>query len=393
MHMESDEIEKRLEWLDSERQKSNLEVKALKDHIANLETIIDAQKQKITTLESDLKGVTATTGRVSQFDGVLEQVKTDVLKQIAEVEKKHGALLRNLEKQEKEDQNAINKRFSEVQTLLPMVAEVKKNLQNRIDEENRLSQRLDSLTPNLDAINSSVNVITQENKRLADDFQLNNKRIADMQVENTTLRKRLDTERNRTDLNIEAIQKLDGNLKPLLAQESERKQAQVAFIEKFSLAQLERDNIWKAWQERIDEISGMGNDFATKIAELEATHRGIKQSQTELDDVNLRFDRRINELTEMHRLNEERFRQEWLSFKSDDQKRWTNYQLTQEEQQQDDARRLIKLDERITALEDEIQEANDLITLINEESEKQLKSLYAVFHDLIESFEQTFTKK
>ena len=40
-----------------------------------------------------------------------------------------------------------------------------------------------------------------------------------------------------------------------------------------------------------------------------------------------RFDRRLNEITEMQRLVEERFRQEWVSFKADDQKRWTNYTL------------------------------------------------------------------
>ena len=33
-------------------------------------------------------------------------------------------------------------------------------------------------------------------------------------------------------------------------------------------------------------------------------------------------------------LTEERFRQEWVNFKADDQKRWTNYTLAQEEQQQ-----------------------------------------------------------
>ena len=34
-----------------------------------------------------------------------------------------------------------------------------------------------------------------------------------------------------------------------------------------------------------------------------------------------RFERRINEITEMERLTEERFRQEWVTFKADDQKR------------------------------------------------------------------------
>jgi hypothetical protein len=128
------------------------------------------------------------------------------------------------------------------------------------------------------------------------------------------------------------------------------------------------------------------------MSALEATHKAIKQSQIELDEINIRFDRRINELTEMHRLNEDRFRQEWISFKGDDQKRWTNYQLTQEEQQQEDSRKLVKLNERITQIDDEIQDVKEKTTLINEEIEKQLKAFYSVFHDVIESYEQTFNK-
>ncbi|MHC1739997.1 MAG: hypothetical protein AB9897_02680 [Anaerolineaceae bacterium] len=391
--MELIELEKRLEWLDSERQKSNLEITALRDQTKVLQATIDQQNQAIATLEKELKATAATTGRISQFESVLEQVKADLLKKILEVEKKHAAIMKNLEKQEKDDQNAFNKRFSELQTILPLVTEIKKSLQSRIDEESRLSQRLDAIAPTIEKMNSSVIGVTQENKRLSDDAQSTNKRMADLQVETTALRKRLEEERNRNEVSIAALQKFEASLKTLLAQEAERKQSQIAFIEKASLAQIERENIWKNWQERVAEISSLGADFSQKIAALEATHRAIKQSQNDLDEVNLRFDRRINELTEMHRLNEERFRQEWLSFKGDDQKRWTNYQLTQEEQQQDESRQQTKLLERITLLEDEIQTAKETIRLITEETEKQLKSFYSVFHDLIESFEQTFTQR
>jgi hypothetical protein len=44
--MEQDELEKRLEWLDSERQKSNSLLIEFKDQIANLEDIIKNKKQK-----------------------------------------------------------------------------------------------------------------------------------------------------------------------------------------------------------------------------------------------------------------------------------------------------------------------------------------------------------
>jgi chromosome segregation ATPase len=390
--METDEFEKRLEWLDTERQKANQAITVLSDRIRSLEELIGNQKQIISSLEKDLKVVSQTTGRIGQFDSVLEQVKTDLLKQINENDKKIPPQIRMLEKQERDDQNALSKRFGEIQAILPIVSDIKKNLQNRIEEESRLSQRIDSLGTYFEEVKSSFKGLPQEIKRTADDIQLSNKRIADIQVETTTLRKRLDEERNHNEINISGLQKIEASLKSVLSQEAERKQAQIAFIEKASLAQVERDNTWKAWQEQVNSISGLGDDYSQKILALEATHKAIKQSLSELDQVNSRFDRRINELTEMHRLNEERFRQEWISFKSDDQKRWTNYQLTQEEQQQEDLRQFAKQAERITPIEDDLKDTKESITLINEETEKQLKVFYSAFHDLIESFDQTFSK-
>jgi len=390
--METDEFEKRLEWLDTERQKANQAITVLSDRIRSLEELIGNQKQIISSLEKDLKVVSQTTGRIGQFDSVLEQVKTDLLKQINENDKKIPPQIRMLEKQERDDQNALSKRFGEIQAILPIVSDIKKNLQNRIEEESRLSQRIDSLGTYFEEVKSSFKGLPQEIKRTADDIQLSNKRIADIQVETTTLRKRLDEERNHNEINIGGLQKIEASLKSVLSQEAERKQAQIAFIEKASLAQVERDNTWKAWQEQVNSISGLGADYSQKILALEATHKAIKQSLSELDQVNSRFDRRINELTEMHRLNEERFRQEWISFKSDDQKRWTNYQLTQEEQQQEDLRQFAKQAERITPIEDDLKDTKESITLINEETEKQLKVFYSAFHDLIESFDQTFSK-
>jgi hypothetical protein len=43
------------------------------------------------------------------------------------------------------------------------------------------------------------------------------------------------------------------------------------------------------------------------------------------------LERRINEVAEMQRLSEERFRQEWNSWISDDQKRWRQFTLTNDD--------------------------------------------------------------
>lgn len=391
--MELDELEKRIDWLDSERQKSNSLINEFKDQIASLESVIEKQKEKIVILEGDLKNIPAISNRVAQFDDVFSHLKVDYSKLIADLEKKYAAQIKSLEKQQRDDVSLFNKKIAEVQTIAPAINEVKKNVQNRIDEESRISQRVDSLEKRIDSRKDFETQTVQNHKRLADDFQIETKRTADLQIETPILRKRLDEEHNRNELNTEVIRKLDVRIGELQVVDVDRKQNQAAFIEKLALVQIEHENVWKEWQTRIEEISSLGDNFSAKIEALEVTHRAIKKSQTELDDVNIRFDRRINELTEMHRLTEERFRQEWISFKTDDQKRWTNYLLTQEEQQQEDSRQQSKILERITVVEDAVQEAKDAIGLITEETEKQLRTFLSVMHEVMESFEQTFNKR
>jgi predicted negative regulator of RcsB-dependent stress response len=94
-------------------------------------------------------------------------------------------------------------------------------------------------------------------------------------------------------------------------------------------------------------------------------------------------------MAEIQRLSEERFRQEWVAFKADDQKRWTNYTLTQEEQRGEVSRQYEKLTDRVTQLEDSLQEIQDLLRQMNEQTEKRLQSLLAVAHEWVSAYERS----
>ena len=388
--MEFDEIEKKIEWLEAERKKTNQQLKEYKNRIASLEATIDSQQQKLTVIENDMKTTVNVSNKLAHFDAAISQNRSDMLADIAAMEKKQNTHLKASEKQLKAEITQMTNKFGEVQTFVPLFSDVRKNLQNRIDEENRLAQRVDTIEKQAESMNNAFDDFIQTNKRTLDELQVEYKRVSDLQVELTALRKRLDEERSRGDVHTEAIKKSETRIVDIESGEVERKQNQAAFFEKLSLAQVERDNMWKEWQKRFGEINALSENFKTKMDALETTHIAIKKSQTELDDVNMRFDRRINELTEMHRLSEERFRQEWIAFKNEDQKRWTNYSLTQDEKLQDDTRQMSKLVDRVISLEDAAQEAKDIIELINEETDKRMKAFTSVLHDLMESFNQTF---
>ena len=103
-----------------------------------------------------------------------------------------------------------------------------------------------------------------------------------------------------------------------------------------------------------------------------------------MNEAAARFDRRTNELSEMQRLTEEKFHQEWANFKSEDQKRWMNYSLGQDELQSEYKRDIEVLTERMNKLEDTAVSTSDETAQQNEIRTAQLQELYALLRSWLE---------
>jgi chromosome segregation ATPase len=156
------------------------------------------------------------------------------------------------------------------------------------------------------------------------------------------------------------------------------------------MAYMERERIWKDWQSRFEAIERQAGGLEGQLQTLDSTHRAVKRAQESFEDITQRFERRINEITEMQRLTEERLRQEWVGFRADDQKRWTGYSLVQEEQQREMTRQFEKFNDQVTGLEDSLQEIEDLVHLITAENQKRLQTLLAISHEWMEEYDRSF---
>jgi len=103
------------------------------------------------------------------------------------------------------------------------------------------------------------------------------------------------------------------------------------FVEQQTLTIQQRD-------QRIDEIThsfGQYDEDMRRAFERFETwseaYRQMKKIIEDFDRIGERLERRINEVAETQRLSEERFRQEWNSWIADDQKRWKQFTLTNDE--------------------------------------------------------------
>jgi hypothetical protein len=387
--MELDQILQRVQWMDDERRKDKETITKLETRILSLEGNLNGANQQVKELSSEISRLSTIVTRMDQYDTNLTQQRLETKKIIEELDKDHKKREEETEKIRRVELRNLDATILELRKELEMLPKLEKGINSRVEEENRLNRAIDELRSNLESMRRSEDDYTRTYRLLEDGRRQDSKRLTDLQGELTATRKRVDDQRGQVELLNTSLKKVETRLNELLSVETERRDAQAAFLDKQNLIQVERDRIWKDWDTRFNTIEKQAGDVEAQLAKLELTHREARRSQQSLEELTQRVERRIGEMTEIQRLSEDRFRQEWVTFKADDQKRWTNYTLTQEEQRNEMLRQSERLIERLTHLEDGLQEEQDLLQQMIEQNEKRLQGLLALSHEWVAENERT----
>jgi chromosome segregation ATPase len=190
------------------------------------------------------------------------------------------------------------------------------------------------------------------------------------------------------DMGRDSIRRIETRVNEILANEAERRQSQTSFLENQARLQVERDRVWKEWEDRFETLRKQTESMDSQLMQWDSAQRAVKRAQETYEDIVQKFDRRINEITEMQRLAEDRFRQEWVTFKSDDQKRWTSFTLSQEEARKDSRTDVDKLLGRVTSLEDLTQAQQDILQQTQEANGQLFQGMLAQIHELLSAYER-----
>jgi chromosome segregation ATPase len=388
--MELDQLQKRLEWLEGEWRKDKAIIDTLERRVAVAEAAYPKLEQELKEINGEVVRLTTMMARFDQLDANLSSMKVELTRSIDAVDKSRVEHDREVEKARLGDLEALNRAIGEVRKGLDPIPDLKKAIQGRVEEDYRLARLIEENEVKLVDGRRSDEEYRRAQKLLEEGQRQDAKRLADLQGEVTAIRKRLDEQRGKVDLVSDTVRKIDTRLGDIASAETERRQAQTAFIDRQNMAYMERERIWKDWQSRFEAIERQAGGLEGQLQVLDSTHRSVKRAQESFEDITQRFERRINEITEMQRLTEERYRQEWVGFRADDQKRWTSYSLVQEEQQREMTRQFEKFNDQVTVLEDSLQEIEDLVHLITAENQKRLQTLLAISHEWMEEYDRSF---
>jgi chromosome segregation ATPase len=385
--MEFEQIVKRLDFLEKQQRQNKETIAALTERLASFQTDVNAVAKQIKPLAKQVADLTPLAKRVDQFETLVTKQRTEITKLIEESDKKHERVEREAAKTAQGDVLELQKSIQALKTATNLT-DIKKQIKSNGDEIQRILFNVSDLKSAVEDAKRSTEDVQHALKAGEETRKNDLKRVTDLQGELTAVRKRIDENREKNIINADHVRNVENRFAELLNSELERKQAQAAFLEQQSLAQIERDRGWKEWREKVEEFQKEASGIGAQIERLDDAMRGAKKAQETYVELNTKLERRISEVTEMQRLTEDRLRQEWVSFKADDQKRWTGYSLSSEESFREIRREVSKYEERIAALQEISQILQDQIHQTTDAAEQQLQEMMNVVHEWMTSYQR-----
>jgi chromosome segregation ATPase len=239
---------------------------------------------------------------------------------------------------------------------------------------------LDGLEQRIERVSAEKDEVSRQLVALEEGRGQQAKRVAELQMETSDLRVRIDTVRGEIDNVEDRVRRLGTTVAETSAKEGERdeRQRMAAEQQEMKMAALERE--WKKWQKTLEDQDAQVAESLKRFVVYEETLRELKQLEKEVSQTLERFERRIHELAEMQRLAEERIKQEWTAFQADNQKKWNTQKLTFDEHWREHRREHDKLAEAGQSTGEDVSELALMLKELEAENKQKVSDLVDLIH-------------
>ena len=388
-----EQLEKRVEWLDNERRNDKTNLASLQNRLTILEGENMNLRKQIKELEVLINQNSTQIASMDKYENRIDRLNIDLTKQIRDVNERAENNLNEAQKRNKIEVDSAKKSIAELYPVMDMFDPIRIDITNVKAENVRLARLNEELKAKIQDVNRfdedyrrSLNLLEEGRRQEA-------KRITDLQGEVASVRKRLEETRGRFDSFSDSFRTMDTRIADIQNNEKDRRENQSQFIDRVNSSLVEKDKVFAEWEKRFAEIDQFNANLGSQIETLEKIRLSVTKAIQTSEETSQRFERRVNEITELQRLNDERYRQEWTNFKSDDVKRWTNYMLAQEEQTRETTQRFAELTKQLQELDDLTTLMRDDLDTVSRETVRHIQTVLLAFQESIQNIAPLTDKK
>lgn len=329
--MDINQAARMIEWLDEERRRDKATIATLEERMAQQQDTISALTKRLTSIESDQTTMRSHLTSNGREGDVLDQVRKEVQQMIEAVDTKRLTAEREAERRSELAREGTMRSVRELGEKLSRLERQSTEMPAIAVERDRLAAAVAALQQRVDDM---LKKLEEPDRRLAfleEQRRQDARRISEAQSEVPELQKQIDSVKPKLSLIEDLVLRTERRMQDIQNGERERRDQIQAFIDQQTLLLQQRD---QQINELVAKFGEQDSVMARNIERFETwseAYRGMKKIIDDFERIGDRLERRINEVAEMQRLSEERFRQEWNDWSSEDQKRWKQFTLSNDE--------------------------------------------------------------
>ncbi|MCU0496774.1 MAG: hypothetical protein MUF87_05420 [Anaerolineae bacterium] len=329
--MDVNQLARLIEWLDEERRRDKANIATLEQRLTQQQEVIDGLQRRVNSVESDqtvMRGQFVPSGRELDLQ---EQMRREMRQMIEQIEAKRLTAERESERRAELARENIMRPVRELEERLGSVAKQTGEMPVlQLDRERTgtavmiLQQKVDDLFKKLDEPDRRLAFLEEQRRGDA-------RRLSEIETEIPELKKNIENVRPKVTLIEDLAIRNERRIQEVGNGDRERREQIQQFIDQQTLMLQQRDQQIEALLKKFGSQDDVMQRNIDRFESWEETHRAMRAVIDDFNRIGDRLERRINEVAEMQRLSEERFRQEWNSWRTDDQKRWKQFTLSNDE--------------------------------------------------------------
>ena len=380
--MDIETVVKRIDVLEKQINEYENTFKSLNDQISILDNKIERLPGEYHDLKDDIAQLRKNVSALGTHDKAMAQLRKETNEKISNSDNR---LKQEQEKQNQQYQNDFRILSEKIERLDGKVkTELDKKVQQYVKEESQIlttvekieqsvTQKMkkdDDIRRNLEIHKKDIQTLSKRVEIISDDIS----QFPKLQIELV----------NKVSTFAEDLKYIENQIVELKASETQRKTAQNAFIEQQEILQKNREVRFEEIQKRTaEEIQ----PIAPMLDKLKRSDKELTQFKDNLEESTRLYERRLKEISELYQLFEIKYQKEWNELSTNLEKNFSNFTLINEEKQSSFSSKLDEYKTRMTSLEDEINDIQELLGLMSEELQKGMLSLIKMGSNWKEAFD------
>jgi chromosome segregation ATPase len=317
-----------LKWLDEERRRDRATIAALQERAQGQEQQLAQQATQIQALQTALAGIQGLISQAADFEQTVSNYKTELLLEMDQRDETRRKEQAEADRLRRIEYEALTTNLNRLEKQMRVLPHYDEELNARRAENQRLGEALQRLGVTVSDLSKRSDDRIQAVTYLEEQRRADNRRVADLERDNTELYKRTEALTTKFPLLEDTLQKQEARIREAI-QETKKYEKP---IEELRVSDFQREQKMKQYLDQGEQVAQALERVRTQTQAFVEYQQRVNRALEKLESFQARIEKRQNEVAQMQRLAEDRLKRQWEEWQDERDKELKKRQLVVDEQ-------------------------------------------------------------